>query len=92
MARLPVGKQKLGIGREGVEDLPAEDAVLAISCFEVFIKAEGMDVHFFGQACAQLSAIPTEAGIKDGSPHSAPSKPGKMPRRYTQLFEMRLPR
>ena len=50
--------------------------VLAVARFEILVVAEGMDVHFFGQAVAQLSAIAAKAGIEDGDSHPPAAKPG----------------
>ncbi len=64
--QLPVGEKQLGIWSDGMNDLAAEDAVLAILGLQVAVVAEGTHVDPGRQGLAQMIAPAAKAGIEDG--------------------------
>src|SRR5262249_43822885 len=68
---LPVGQQQFGLGGERVNDLAAEDAVLAVLGFEVAIAPERFRRELRGDGLALVVLVAAKAGIEDGDlePH-----------------------
>src|SRR5262249_22836605 len=63
---VPVGEQQLGFGRDGVDDLGAEDAVFAVLGFQVVIGAKRADVDAARKRLAEVPAIAAKTRIEDG--------------------------
>src|SRR6266542_2518030 len=54
---VPIGEQYVRIGRQCVDNLAAEYAVLAILGFQVTIAAEGTSLNLFRQGFAKLCSV-----------------------------------
>src|SRR4029077_12887139 len=77
--RLPIGKEKPGIRRQGVYDLGAQNTVLAVLGFEVAVRTERSDGNLVRQSPPQVSQVTSEAGIKNGDFDAAPAVTGGVP-------------
>src|SRR6516225_319707 len=63
--RVPVCEQQLGVGRERMNHLAAQNAVLAIPCFEIAIGPKGPSDELRRQHAAQELSVSPEPGIED---------------------------
>src|SRR5436309_1421953 len=66
IVRLPVDEHDLRVGRESVQHLGAQDAVLAVARLEIVILAEGARRDGFRQPLAEELAVVAIAAIENG--------------------------
>jgi len=89
MIGFPVGEDNFGLRGQGVDDLAAENAMLAVASLEIVIDAEGTDGDAFRQDLSKLLVITAKAAVQngDGDAPAAIARPvpaldaeaGKMP-------------
>src|SRR5262245_26217188 len=67
-----------------MQDLPAQDSMLAVPGFEIAIAAKRATLHRPRQALAQMTSVATKACIQDGNPDPFTLIPCRLPVRSAQ--------
>src|SRR5262249_16619689 len=88
---LPVGKEQFGVGRHAMDDLAAQDAVLAVPGFQPRILAEGARGNCRRQCRAEETSVATKTGVKDRDLHAAAARPGFVPLIHAQNRQVASP-
>ncbi len=76
---LPVGQQKLGFRRDGVDHFAAQNPVLAVLGFEVAVLSERANLHVGGEGLAQVQPIPPEPRVQNGNRQPFAANPELLP-------------
>src|SRR5262245_54897888 len=75
---LPVGKNQVCFGSNGVNHLRALDAVVIAACFEVTVFAERLDGQFLREGLPPQDFITAEARIQDSDLEAPAAMPKLM--------------